>query len=174
MTPHQLLAREPVRVNNDAALLWGYLYSHVPEVGDPAWLQPRRHRGRLRVDARASYQVAGVEVRTYRDHHFDARRIWRLSSVHVRGLPVLIVRNGGREGDDEASRYVFDVFLYAELVEVLGRLPRDRRTGYPKTRAGWSCSSRPPDHTDWVPCRRADEFFGGRNLDSPPEFWAPY
>jgi hypothetical protein len=180
MTPHQLLDREPVHVSNDVVWLWGFRYSHVPEVGDLSDVRYVRGRSRWRprrvkrIEWRAPINVPGVEVRLYRHHNFDERRVWRLASVHVRNRPVLIVRNGGREGDDEASRYVFDTFLYAELVELLGKLPRDRRGGYSKTRVGWSCSEKPPYHLDWVPCRRADEFFGGRNLDSPPEYWEPY
>jgi hypothetical protein len=179
MTPLQLLARTPVHVSNDVVWLWGYLYSHVPEVADPRAREglvrsrhaPRRCHYR---DPRAPMHVSGVEVRVYKHHNFDERRVWRLASVHVRDRPVLIVRNGGREGDDEASRFVFDMYLYAELVELLGKRPSDRRTGYPKTRVGWSCSASSPYQDDWVPCERADEFFGGRNLDSPPEYWEPY
>jgi hypothetical protein len=185
MTPHQLLERKPVHVSNDVAWLWGYQYSHVPEVSDPSvkprmggvrgycWYPYPRRRTHGSRD-RAPVRVTGVEVRVYKHHNFDFRRVWRLASVHVRDRPVLIVRNGGREGDDEASRYVFDLFLYAELVELLGKLPRDRRYGYPKTRVGWSSSEASPYNENWVPCRRADEFFGGRNLDSPPEWWEPY
>jgi len=165
VTPEQLLAREPESVTTDMRWLWGFYFSHVPEMhrrcgGQHAW--------RKRVIA------PGVSMRVYKHHAFDLRRVWRLASVHVDDKPVMIVRNAGREGDDYADRYVFDLYLYSDLVERLGRKPNDRRRG-PKTRLGWQSSLAEFDGEDepLLDVQRADGFFA-RTLDSPAEDWRPY
>lgn len=158
MTPEQLLTRTTQFVTAELSWLWGCYYAHVPEV--------RR---------RAS--APGVFVRVYKHHDFDARKVWRLASVHVDDKPVMIVRNAGREGDDHADRYVFDLYHYRDMIDRLGRLPSDRLDG-PRTRLGWQWSFRHAymfgreDHE--IECERADQFFGDRNLDSTADWWEPY
>ena len=170
MTPEQLLSREPEFATTDMRWLWGFAYSHLPEMAyrDDLPVQTRRRQnGR-------PHLAAGVLMRVYKFHAFDRRRVWRLASVHVDAKPVMIVRNAGREGDDYADRYVFDLHLYGDLVERLGRKPGDRRCG-PKTRLGWQSSLSWLDGEDepFLDVRRADGFFG-LTLDSPAENWRPY
>ena len=105
MTPEQLLAREPESVTTDMRWLWGYAFSHVPEMNyrDDLPVQARRRR------SSRPHLATGVSMRVYKFHAFDLRRVWRLASVHVDAKPVMIVRNAGREGDDYSDRYVFDL-----------------------------------------------------------------
>jgi hypothetical protein len=166
MTPEQLLERPHLRFEPDLSALFGHRYSHVPEV---ATFLPRDQ----------PLLVPGVELRMYKDHAFDGRRIWRLTLVWLwshskrddepRG-PVMVIRNAGREGDDHASRYVFDVRLYDTLID---RLCSNRHIAYaPRLTAasslvGW-CASRDEDEyaSRHQHPTRVDDFYGF-NLDTP-------
>ena len=166
MTPQQLLDQPPQHVTRNVAFLWGMLYSHVPEmVRGPStpceWFDP----------AAFGFRASGVTARVYKLHRFNRRHVWHIASVHVRELPVMLTRNAGREGDDFADRYVFDLFLYGELLELLGRKPSDRRHGS-KTRLGWQDSTAWP--RDYIPGDRPAESFACRSLFDSEQDWAEW
>lgn len=67
---------------------------------------------------------------TIRIHKFiwnDVRRYWRLASVWVDGMPVMVIRNAGREGDDFADRIITDLKRYELLLEIVGSLRSCKR-----------------------------------------------
>lgn len=87
----------------DALALRGCYYNHVPEAGDFARLADRPR----------------VQVRVVGYVNIDGRRYWRLATVWFDAKPVMVVQNGGREGDDHSRRFVTDVTLFLEMVEYL-------------------------------------------------------
>lgn len=106
MTPNELYQRTPERVDNDLSVLFGFYFNHMPEVGgDEGW---RLIEGQI--------ESKRIEVRYYKDHNYDGRRIWRLASVWLDSKPFMIIQNAGREGDDHSARFITDTERYVEAV----------------------------------------------------------
>ena len=100
MTPNELYARTPVTVVvDDLFALKGCYYDHLPEIDvqnhalAPVVEGPMKGR---------------FELRYYRRHCYDGRRIWHLYSLWIDKHPVMILQNAGREGDDHFRRIVTD------------------------------------------------------------------
>lgn len=104
MTPQQLYNREPESINNDISVLWGCYYCHVPELENP-------------MIGHNSINSDRVQIKYYKNHCFDGRRVWILASVWFDQLPVMIIQNAGREGDDWAERYITEVERYCLMIE---------------------------------------------------------
>jgi hypothetical protein len=111
MTPNDLYARAPADVVvDDLDALKGFYYDHLPEV-----------------DAMAAHLapiVAGplkgrFELRFYRRHNYDGRRVWWLYALWFDGKPVMILQNAGREGDDHYRRIVTDASRLGLAVSLL-------------------------------------------------------
>lgn len=98
MTPNELYNLKPIRSDFDVAILFGCYYNHMPEI---------EHLYTLPVPDNTR-----VEIRYYKDHSYDGRRIWRLASVWLDGYPFMIIRNAGREGDDFADRFITNEAKY--------------------------------------------------------------
>lgn len=68
-----------------------------------------------------------IRIDILKEVTFDHRHIWRLSTVWFDDLPVMIMQNAGREGDDHASRLITDAARYQDMVahlkELLPSLP---------------------------------------------------
>lgn len=107
MTPKQLYARTPEKVDNALFVLRGYYFDHVPEVGVKLPSEDLNRR---------------VEIRYYKDHWFYERRSWRLAGVFFDGAPVMVIQNAGREGEDFVGRVVTDLTRYRLLLEYLASL----------------------------------------------------
>lgn len=115
MKPSDLYQRQPEKVNNDLSVLFGCYYNHMPEAGENYW--------QIRSPAVESKRL---EIRYYKDHSYDGRRIWRLASVWFDGNPFMIIQNAGREGDDHSARFITDAGRYEEaVVYVKSLLPPD-------------------------------------------------
>lgn len=106
MTPNELYQRIPERVNNDLSVLFGCYFNHMPEISDVDY---------WRITA-TEIKNKRLEIRYYKDHNYDGRRIWRLASVWLDGKPFMIIQNAGREGDDHFARFVTDTERYMEAV----------------------------------------------------------
>lgn len=103
-TPAALYASGFVEESLDVKyFLWGTYFDHVPEV-----------------DRDGDYSSnTRVRVRVHAHYDHDYRRFARLASVWVDGAPVMVIQNGGREGDDHHMRFVTDLGGYRDLVSYL-------------------------------------------------------
>lgn len=111
MTPAQLLAREPVRVETDFHDLEGHAYNHLSELG-------------FSIRDLKETWAPRIEVRVYGYRQEDSRRYWKLAAVYFNWEPVMIVQNAGREGDDHHARFMLNPDLYYRMLRVIAALPR--------------------------------------------------
>lgn len=112
MKPSELYKREPESVGVDVSVLFGCYFNHMPEIeGSEVW--------RLSAEGIKSERV---EIRYYKNHNYDGRRIWRLASVWLDGQPFMIIQNAGREGDDHSARFITDVERYKQAVDYVKTL----------------------------------------------------
>lgn len=102
LTPKDLYALKPVETL-DAWALRGCYYNHIPEAGDFAQLADRPR----------------VQVRVVGYVNINGRRYWRLATVWFDDKPVMVIQNGGREGDDHSKRFVTDAALLREMADYL-------------------------------------------------------
>jgi len=111
MTPNQLYQRTPIHTETFLSILkanWHH-YNHIPEIhGDLPPADPNKK----------------IEVRYYKDFHFDMRRYWALASVWFEGKPVMVIQNAGREGDDHSKRFITDKGQYQLMIEYLATLQK--------------------------------------------------
>ena len=131
MTPDELCQLTPESTTTDTRWLAGYYYNHVPELVCGA------DAVQYIDDDAATVVVEGVtlDVLKHITRNADGaqiepgtdRRFWRLAIVRLDSLPVMVVRNDGREGDDYADRYVFSAERYLSLLERLCTHPKWER-----------------------------------------------
>lgn len=114
----ELLQRTPEKVSRDLSYLFGST-CFVPEALD--------HAGYVAVDLVPPGESDRIEVRVFKEHNFDYRRIWRLAAVYLDGEPVMVIQNAGREGDDYARRFIVDRERYYQLVQAIQMIPRSRK-----------------------------------------------
>lgn len=102
-----LYARAPESVTNELQDLFGCYYSHISELNCES------------VDAIRFMGLSSplIEIRTLKYFNYDSRRFWRLATVWFSGLPVMIIQNAGREGDDHAKRFITDADTYKLMVK---------------------------------------------------------
>jgi hypothetical protein len=112
MKPIELYRRQPEKVTKEIGYLKGFYYDHIPEINEEwEWELWRLDNEK-------------IEIRFYKDHCFDDRRIWRLASVWFDGNPVMIIQNAGREGDDYSRRFITDKNKYIEMIDYIKSLIR--------------------------------------------------
>lgn len=94
MTPNELYKTKAESETSDLDEICGFYYNHVPEAGeDEGW----------------QYQGTGrVKIKNIKYFSYDERRIWRLATVWFDDIPVMVIQNAGREGDDHSKRFVTD------------------------------------------------------------------
>jgi hypothetical protein len=106
MKPIELYNMEPVKIEKEIGCLKGFHYNHLPEIDEELW--------GLKNDK--------IEIKYYKNHCFDGRRVWILASVWYEGKPVMIIQNAGREGDDHSKRFITDKETYIEMVNYIKTL----------------------------------------------------
>lgn len=74
------------------------------------------------------FYVGGLRVKTLAHHAYDSRRFWDLSFVYYKDVPIMLIQNAGREGDDHAIRYIFNLEKYKECIEDLSVIKDDLDT----------------------------------------------
>ena len=111
MTPAELFAREPQKIEKDFSELQGCYYNHLSEL-------------ELQLGDLDKAEAPGIELRVYGYKFYDERRYWQLSAVYFENEPVMIVQNAGREGDDHSERFIVDVDRYCAMLRVIAALPR--------------------------------------------------
>jgi len=105
MKPSDIYARAPVEVSRNVDSLIGFYYDHIPEAQCPLGFRDLAQQR--------------VEIRYYRNHSFDGRRVWILASVWFDDAPVMVIQNAGREGDDHHAKFVTDLARYREMIGYL-------------------------------------------------------
>ncbi|MEO2202132.1 hypothetical protein ABGV42_00055 [Paenibacillus pabuli] len=101
-----LYSMEPELVTFELGELRGHRYDHLPDVHGDLWGMANKR----------------VIIRHLRNVIFDDRRIWSLKTIWFNHLPVMIVQNGGREGDDHHARYITSIERYTEMVRYINSL----------------------------------------------------
>lgn len=59
---------------------------------------------------------------TFKHFNFDYRRFWNIRAVYFDGVPVAILRNAGRSGDDHKSIFIINKGMYLDMIEYLSLL----------------------------------------------------
>ncbi|MCY9308843.1 hypothetical protein MOF23_07650 [Bacillus inaquosorum] len=110
MNAKQIYDMEPREISNELSLLAGFYYNHLPEIEDiPYGLEQDK-----------------VSIKIYADYEYDWSRFWRLASVWFEDIPVMIIQNAGRDGDDHRERFITDEKAYENLVSyVKGLIPKE-------------------------------------------------
>lgn len=106
-TPNELYAMDPEKIDNNIAILIGCHYNHIEESG--------LKYGSLDFALVTDNVNERVKIKYLKDFNFDYRRFWRLASVWYDGIPVMIIRNAGREGDDHYSRFITNKEAFHEM-----------------------------------------------------------
>lgn len=106
MKPIELYNRKTFEKTKELGYLKGFYYNHIPEIEDELW----------------GLNNENVEIKYYKDHSFDGRRVWVLASVWYENEPVMIIQNAGREGDDHRKRFVTNKELYIKMVQYIMNL----------------------------------------------------
>lgn len=101
-------------------VLKGFYYDHLSEFSKKYWR-----------DSYFNYEEINtrITIKTHVNHDFDGRRIWAIRSVWLDGLPVMIIQNAGREGDDHRERYITSKKRFLEMLGYMETLmsPEDRK-----------------------------------------------
>lgn len=100
----------------DFRILKGILYDHIPEV---KYQFNEFYNFECEVDIESNYKVFVDIVGVYR---YDERRFWRLAVVRFQDDPVMVIQNGGREGDDASNSLILDKKLYFETITYINCL----------------------------------------------------
>jgi hypothetical protein len=93
----------------DTRKLVGCYYNHIPELLE--------YNNDHSLDG---LYDDGLIVKTIAHFQMDGRRYWNLSMVYFGIIPIMLVQNAGREGDDHAHRFIFNVEKYKEIMECYG------------------------------------------------------
>jgi hypothetical protein len=85
----------------DTRKLVGCYYNHIPELD--------------------GLYDDGLIIKTIAHFQLGGRRYWNLSMVYFGIIPIMMVQNAGREGDDHAHRFIINVDSYKEIMEYYGK-----------------------------------------------------
>lgn len=102
LSVNDLLSR-PLEESPYLDYLAGFYYNHIPEYSKEWSPRPT---------------CEGVTIKWVRKHD-SGRRIWILGFLCWQGEPCMVFQNGGREGDDDHARWVFDEVGYVNAVRAL-------------------------------------------------------
>lgn len=79
-----------------------------------------------KLDPNCEYEANDrVEIKEIVSYCFDGRRVWDLNTVWFDGMPVMVIQEAGRDGDDHTDNYVTDYPKYREMVNYILSLPKD-------------------------------------------------
>lgn len=60
-----------------------------------------------------------IEEHVLVEHHFDARRYWKLSLIYFDDKPIALQQRAGREGEDHSEDFVCDVEAFDACVQYI-------------------------------------------------------
>lgn len=115
MTPAELYALEPVKIEYDLWNLKAHSYTHLDKIFEGELYE---------LDHKSVEDEKRLEVRYYVSECPDGRRVWELGSAWFDGSPFMVIQNAGREGDDFYNRYVTD----GEVAKKFGAYLNSKRT----------------------------------------------
>lgn len=95
----------------DCYKLKGYNFNHIRELLD------YDEGGQI-----SSFFENGLRVKTLAHYDYDYRRFWDISFVYYKDVPFMMIQNAGREGDDHAIRFIFDIEKYKECITDLSTI----------------------------------------------------
>lgn len=101
MNAKEIYALPSESETQDLNCLKGCYYNHVPELGDDWWVENGNNK---------------VVIKTIKEFYFDYRRFWALRTVWFDEVPVMVIQNAGREGDDHDARYITNENAYREMI----------------------------------------------------------
>lgn len=101
MNAKELYALPSESETQDLSYLKGSYYNHVPELGEDWWIENGNDK---------------VVIKTVKEFNFDYRRFWALRTVWFDEVPVMVIQNAGREGDDHDARYITNETAYREMI----------------------------------------------------------
>lgn len=104
MTPNTLYSYPSQSEDHDFNILKGCYYDFVPEIIDN-WYNNM-----------IIPEDCKITIKHIKEHHFDHKRFWRLSTVWFNNVPIMVIQNAGRIGDDHAKRFITDEISYLEMV----------------------------------------------------------
>lgn len=99
---------------SDCSKLIGFYYNHIPELAYDKYF-----------GGWDKFYESGLRVKTIAHYGYDSRRYWDLSLVFYKEIPIMLIQNAGREGDDHRSRYIFNVETYKQCIEDLSVVDDD-------------------------------------------------
>lgn len=99
MTIRELLKLPPLKETYDIRVLKGFYYNHLEELDDDLPLSDAYYD----ISKNISIKISYIDVKQY-----DIRRLWSLAVVYFNLIPVMVIQNAGREGDDYAKRFIID------------------------------------------------------------------
>jgi len=110
MKPIDFYQLEPVKILDGAEAineLRGFYYNHIPEITDDlGWLNGNKQ----------------IYVKIINRRYIDDRRYWQVAGVWFDDIPVMIIQNAGREGDDHARRFITNEDAYLDMVDYIRNL----------------------------------------------------
>ena len=97
----------PQYTTSNLSILSSSFYSHIPEIPDFLTNCDRVDR------------AGKIVIKFYADEKIDKRRRWILASVWFKDEPVMIIQNGGNEGDEYARKFVTCVDRYMDMIKYI-------------------------------------------------------
>lgn len=108
MTFEELMKLPVQKSDQDANALLGHRYNHL-QMDDPlghGWYVEWQN-------------VEGLEFKYLEDFCYDGRRTWTLCFVEYHGVPFMMFKNAGREGDDHYDSAVFSAAILKDVQDLL-------------------------------------------------------
>ena len=116
MTPNDLYKMESQSVDIGIGMLFGFYFNHIEEMDN---LIGDDYSYKHNIDHSI---FTKIEVRVIKHFNFDGRRFWRLATVWFEGLPIMVIQNAGREGDDHRERFITDPEAFKRMLSYIKSL----------------------------------------------------
>lgn len=108
MRPEELYySTDVLYTSNNLSILSSSFYSHIPEIPDFFSNYNKIDRSR------------NILVKYYADEKIGKRRKWILASVWFKDTPIMIIQNGGNEGDEISKKFVTDIDAYNDMIKYI-------------------------------------------------------
>lgn len=138
--------RMPKYTTNNLSILSSSFYSHIPEIPD------------FLINCDRIDRASNIIIKFYADEKIDKRQRWILASVWFKEEPIMIIQNGGNEGDEIAKKFVTDIDGYQDMIRYINnRLRRIEFTANSNVRNFYIAKDEDVPNLD---------SFGGYSLDN--------
>lgn len=99
MTIRELLKLPSLKETYDIGILKGFYYDHLKDLDDDLPLTDAYYD----ISKNTKIKISYIDIKQY-----DIRRSWSLAVVYFNLIPVMVIQNAGREGDDYSRRFIID------------------------------------------------------------------